>query len=104
MATRRSRRARRVRRPLPDSARTAAEDSIGKANAVAASLPASDAARVTDAAAHAFTEALGIGFTVAAACALLAALAAKRWLPARHRAEPAPVVPLPARPALDERE
>jgi MFS transporter, DHA2 family, multidrug resistance protein len=89
---------------LPDAARAAAEDSIGKANAVAASLPASEAARVSDAAAHAFTEALGIGFTVAAACALLAALAAKRWLPARHRAEPAPVVPLPARPTLDERE
>jgi MFS transporter, DHA2 family, multidrug resistance protein len=71
---------------LPDAARTAAEDSIGRANAVAATLPASEAAHIRDAAADAFTSALGIGFTVAAACALLAALAAKLWLPATHRA------------------
>jgi DHA2 family multidrug resistance protein-like MFS transporter len=71
---------------LPDAARAAAEDSIGRANAVAASLPASEAARIRDAAADAFTSALGIGFTVAAACALLAAVGAKLWLPAAHRA------------------
>jgi hypothetical protein len=71
---------------LPDAARAAAEDSIGRANAVAASLPASEAARIRDAAADAFTSALGIGFTVAAACALFAAVGAKLWLPATHRA------------------
>lgn len=69
---------------LPDSARTAAEDSIGKANAVAATLPASEGAQVAHAAADAFTSALGLGFTAAAACALLGALAVKRWLPAGH--------------------
>jgi MFS transporter, DHA2 family, multidrug resistance protein len=69
---------------LPDAARAAAEDSIGRANAVAASLPASEAARVGDAAADAFTSALGLGFTAASACAILGALAAKRWLPAAH--------------------
>src|ERR671923_2426812 len=89
---------------LPDAARTAAQDSIGKANAVAATLPASEAARVSDAAARAFTDALGIGFAVAAACALLAAIAAKLWLPARHRAGPANVVALPTPAALDERD
>jgi hypothetical protein len=71
---------------LPGVARAAAEDSIGRANAVAASLPASEAARIRDAAADAFTSALGIGFTVAAACALLAA---ELWLPAAHRASAA---------------
>ncbi len=71
---------------LPGVARAAAEDSIGRANAVAASLPAAEAARIRDAAADAFTSALGIGFTAAAACALLAAVGAKLWLPATHRA------------------
>jgi EmrB/QacA subfamily drug resistance transporter len=89
---------------LPDAARTAAEDSVGQANAVAASLPASEAARVTDAAARAFTDALAIGFTVAAGCALLAAIAARLWLPATHRAEPDNVVALPTPPTLQERD
>ena len=45
--------------------------------------------RVADgvAAPDAFTEAMGIGFLIAAAVALVAAVAVKRWLPARH-AEP----------------
>jgi EmrB/QacA subfamily drug resistance transporter len=87
---------------LPDTARAAA-DSIGRANAVAASLPASEAARIRDAAPDAFTGALGMGFTVAAACALVAAIAAKRWLPATHRAREADAVApvlMPA-PALE---
>jgi MFS transporter, DHA2 family, multidrug resistance protein len=88
---------------LPDASRAAAEDSVGKANSVAADLPASEATRVTQAAADAFTQALGIGFTVAAACALLAALAAKRWLPAAHRARSADIIALPVRPQHEER-
>jgi len=82
---------------LPEASRAAAEDSIGQANAVAASLPASEAEHVTNAAARAFTEALGIGFTAAAICALVGALAAKRWLPARHGARAATVVAVDAR-------
>jgi DHA2 family multidrug resistance protein-like MFS transporter len=74
---------------LPDASRAAAEDSIGRANAVAASLPASEAEHLTSAAAQAFTDALAIGFTAAAICALAGALAAWRWLPARHRARSA---------------
>ena len=74
---------------LPDASRAAAEDSIGRANAVAASLPASEAEHLTGAAAKAFTDALAIGFTAAAICALAGALAAWRWLPARHRARSA---------------
>ena len=69
---------------LPDAARTAAEDSVGQANAVAATLPADQGAQLSQAAADAFTSAVGIGFTVAAAFALVAAFAARRWLPARH--------------------
>ena len=87
---------------LPEQARVAAEDSIGQANGVAAHLPADQGASLSHDAAHAFTEALGIGFTVAAAFALLAALIAKRWLPAGHRDHPAEVVELrPVR--VDER-
>jgi MFS family permease len=73
---------------LPDATRAAAEDSIGKANAIAEHLSPAEGARVADAAAKAFTDALGIGFTVAAGCAVVAAIAAKFWLPARHRDEP----------------
>jgi EmrB/QacA subfamily drug resistance transporter len=79
---------------LPDGARVAAEDSIGRANTVAEKLPATEAARLSDAAADAFTQAMGIGFTVAAGAAFLAAIAVKLWLPAKHR-EPAKVVDLP---------
>ena len=61
-----------------------AADSIGQANAVATSLPAEQGASLMDAAASAFTEAMGIGFLVAAGVALLAAVVVKRRLPARH--------------------
>jgi MFS transporter, DHA2 family, multidrug resistance protein len=80
---------------LPEQARVEAEDSIGKANAIAAELPVAEGARVADAAADAFTSAMGIGFTVAGAAALLAAVAVKLWLPARHRAAQAEIVELP---------
>jgi hypothetical protein len=71
---------------LPES-RLAAEDSIDQANGVAETLPADDAASLVEAAAGAFTEALGIGLTVAAACALVAAVVVKRWLPLGHTTE-----------------
>src|SRR5262249_22155335 len=70
---------------LPEPAHSAAKDSIGQANAVAASLPHDQAASLTSAAADAFTTALGIGFTAAAVVAILGAFAVRRWLPARHR-------------------
>jgi hypothetical protein len=73
---------------LPDGARTAAEDSIGKANAVAETLPADQAGSLTHAAAGAFTDAMAIGFTVAGVVAVLAAVAVKLWLPARHAEQP----------------
>ena len=63
---------------LPEQARVAAEDSIGQANAVAAQLPADQGASLAEAAADAFTHALGIGFTVAGAAALIAAIVVKR--------------------------
>jgi EmrB/QacA subfamily drug resistance transporter len=78
---------------LPEQARVAAEDSIGKANAIAAELPATQGANLADAAADAFTSALGIGFTVAAAAAFVAAVVVKLYLPERHRA-PARVIDL----------
>ena len=80
---------------LPDASRLAAEDSIGQANAVAATLSESDGAALADAAASAFTDALAIGFTVAGACAVLAAFAVRRWLPATHASDEAEAVELP---------
>jgi EmrB/QacA subfamily drug resistance transporter len=80
---------------LSESSRIAAEDSIGQANAVAATLPGSQGADLADAAGRAFTNALGIGFTVAAVCALLAAVAVKRWLPARQEPAEAEAVERP---------
>ena len=77
---------------LPESAQAAAKDSIGQANAVAEHLP-DGGASLAQSAADAFTEAMAIGFTVAGACAVLAAVAVKLWLPARHR-EPAAAVPM----------
>jgi hypothetical protein len=64
-----------------------AADSIGEANAIASGLPAEEAGRVMDAAASAFTEAMGIGFLVAGGVALFAAMVVKRRLPNRHVAE-----------------
>jgi DHA2 family integral membrane protein (MFS transporter) len=87
---------------LPDASRTAAEDSIGKANAVASTLSGAQGTSLVDAAAHAFTDAIGIGLTLGAACAFLGALAVKRWLPAR----PQPVAsetPVAADADRDER-
>jgi hypothetical protein len=63
-----------------------AGDSIGQTNAIAAQLPVDEAARLMDSAADAFTSALASGFLIAGAIAAVAAVVAKLWLPARHRA------------------
>jgi EmrB/QacA subfamily drug resistance transporter len=74
---------------LPHAAQVAAEDSVGKAHSIAATLPASEAARIAHAASVAYTEALGIGFAIAAVGAIAAGVAVWRWLPPRHDEEPA---------------
>jgi EmrB/QacA subfamily drug resistance transporter len=68
----------------------AAGESIGEAKAIAAQLPADQGAHLMDAAAGAFTSALGSGFVIAGLIALTAAVATKLWLPARHAV---PVLP-----------
>jgi EmrB/QacA subfamily drug resistance transporter len=78
---------------LPEPARSAAKDSIGQANAVAATLPHSEGASLASSAADAFTGALGIGFAVGTGVAVLGALAVRRWLPATHAAEVVDVSP-----------
>ena len=70
---------------LPEPARAAAEDSVGQANVVAASLGGAEGASLADAAAEAYTTALGIGLTVPAALALIGAVVVRRWLPAREQ-------------------
>jgi EmrB/QacA subfamily drug resistance transporter len=71
---------------LPDASQEAAKGSIGQANAVAASLPDDAGTALHDAAGVAFTDALGLSLTIAGVCAVLGALAVKRWLPVRPQA------------------
>jgi EmrB/QacA subfamily drug resistance transporter len=72
---------------LPDASRSAAEDSVGQAQAVATSLSDSAASQLSHAASVAFTDALGIGFVVAACAAVVAVIAVRRWLPADDRVQ-----------------
>jgi MFS transporter, DHA2 family, multidrug resistance protein len=76
---------------LPHAQQVAAEDSIGTAHSIAATLPASEGANLAQAASVAYTDALGIGFAIAAIAAISASLAVWRWLPARHADDPAEV-------------
>jgi EmrB/QacA subfamily drug resistance transporter len=76
---------------LPHAQQVAAEDSIGMAHSIAATLPASEGANLAQAASVAYTDALGIGFAIAAIAAISASLAVWRWLPARHADDPAEV-------------
>jgi hypothetical protein len=78
---------------LPEPARSAAKESIGQANAVAAQLPAAQGDSLAHSAATAFTGALGLSFAIAAGVGLIGALAVRRWLPARASAD---VVELPS--------
>jgi MFS transporter, DHA2 family, multidrug resistance protein len=84
---------------LPASAQAAAQDSIGKAHSIAATLPASDGANLAQSASVAYTDALGIGFAIAAAAAIAAGLAVRKWLPARHAEEAPVLLQLEAQPA-----
>jgi hypothetical protein len=68
---------------LPESSRIAAEDSVGRADAVASTLPAAQGADLMHAAGIAFTDELGIGLLVAAVAAVFGAFAVRRWLPPR---------------------
>jgi EmrB/QacA subfamily drug resistance transporter len=88
---------------LPEASRVAAEDSIGQANAVAATLPVAEGAQLADSAATAFTDALAIGLTIPATFAVLAAFAVKRWLPAGHRPIEADLADVPDVTASDRR-
>jgi hypothetical protein len=80
---------------LPEPARSAAKESIGQANAVAAQLPAAQGDSLAHSAATAFTSALGLSFAIAAGVALVGGLAVRRWLPAHHAAEVADVAAEP---------
>jgi predicted MFS family arabinose efflux permease len=82
---------------LPEAQRVAAEDSIGMANTVAATLPAEQGQQLTAQAADAFTEALALGFLATGVVAALAVVMVKLWLPAGHRAvdEPGGALPEP---------
>jgi EmrB/QacA subfamily drug resistance transporter len=77
---------------LPSGAESAVKDSIGSADAVAAKLPADQAASLAHSAAVAFTDALGIGLCAAAVAAFVAAVVVIRRLPARvsDEAHPTP--------------
>jgi EmrB/QacA subfamily drug resistance transporter len=72
---------------LPEASRSAAEGSVGGANAVAATLPSADGASLVSAAGHAFTDSLGISLAIASSVAVVGALAVRRWLPAQAAGE-----------------
>jgi len=67
-----------------------AEDSIGAAHAAATHLGGAAGRTLADTAGQAFTDALGIGLSVAACVALAGALLVLARLPARRALEPAP--------------
>src|SRR3954454_16645578 len=79
---------------LPHAAQAQAEDAVGKAHAIAATLPASEGAQLAHTASVAYTDALGIGFAIAAVAAVAAAFAVRRWLPAQHANDPSEVTPI----------
>src|SRR3954462_735462 len=81
---------------MPHAAQVAAEDSIGKAHSIAATLPASEGAQLAHTASVAYTDALGMGFGIAAVAAILAGFAARRGLPARHAGDPVELAAVPA--------
>jgi EmrB/QacA subfamily drug resistance transporter len=80
---------------LQEPARVAAEDSVGQANSVAATLSGTDGTNLAAAAANAYTGALGIGLTVAGVLALLGAVIVKRLLPAHQELDEAQISELP---------
>jgi MFS transporter, DHA2 family, multidrug resistance protein len=83
---------------LPSEAATAASDSVGAAHEVAAGIEGQGAAELVTAANGAFVDAMSTTASVAAAIAVVGALIAAAFLPARERAassgaemlEPAP--------------
>jgi EmrB/QacA subfamily drug resistance transporter len=82
---------------LPPEAQTAAESSVGAASAIAAQLPPNAASNLLASAGEAFTQAMGIGLTVAAGLAAAMAVVVARFLPSR---EPAAAVANGSEPAL----
>ena len=85
---------------LPPGAATAAEGSIGAANAIATALPSDAASSLLATTGDAFTQAMGISLLVAAALAALMAGLVVRFLPSTPPAAPTdetePSLPLPA--------
>jgi hypothetical protein len=69
---------------LPSEAQTRAEDSVGAASAIAAQLPPDAASSLLATTGDAFTQAMGIGLSVAAALAAAMAVVVVRFLPARE--------------------
>jgi hypothetical protein len=70
---------------LPSEAQTRAEDSVGAASAIAAQLPPDAASGLLATTGDAFTQAMGIGLSVAAALAAAMAVVVARFLPAGER-------------------
>lgn len=69
---------------LPAEAQAGAEGSVGAATAIAAQLPADAASSLLATTGDAFSEAMGIGLSVSAALAAVAAVVVARFLPARE--------------------
>ena len=84
---------------LPSGAATAASDSVGAAHAVAAQVGGGTGADLVATANQAFVDAMSTTASIAAAIAIVGALIAAAFLPARARAasaHPGGALPAPA--------
>jgi EmrB/QacA subfamily drug resistance transporter len=81
---------------LPSGAQAQADNSVGAASAIAAHLPPQLGSHVLAVTGDAFTQAMGYGLLVGAACAAAAALLVLRFLPAgdAHEAKPELLEPI----------
>jgi hypothetical protein len=85
---------------LPPEAQARAEDSVGAASAIAAQLPPEASSSLLATTGEAFTQAMGIGLTVAAVLTAVAAVVVLRFLPSREHVAADAGEAEPALPAL----
>ena len=87
---------------LPPEAQARVEESVGAASAIAGQLPAAAASDLLATTGDAYTQAMGIGFLVAAALAAATAVVVVRFLPASEGGAEEPEVAVSVRPIPDQ--
>ena len=87
---------------LPPEAQARVAESVGAASAIAGQLPAAAASDLLATTGDAYTQAMGIGFLVAAALAAATAVVVVRFLPASEGGAEEPEVAVSVRPIPDQ--